>query len=75
MKFKDNKYFKELIDNATTNQEHGSNFSELLYEQILYQIVEDEEDFIENLRDMILYEILTDEMTLLNYKRKLWKVD
>ena len=53
----ENEYFKNLIDDASSNQDIHTNFSALLYEQILLLIEEDEENFIENLRDLILKEL------------------
>ena len=40
-----NLYFKELIENAITNQDATTNYSQCLYEQISYEIDADKEDF------------------------------
>ena len=57
MKVQDNDFFKELIDNAATNQDINTNFSYLLEEQIIDTLEESPEEFIENLVELILTQL------------------
>ena len=57
MKISDNIFFKEIIENATTNQDCDTNFCLLLDAELLDSLENNQEEFIEQLSNLILKEL------------------